>query len=156
MLAATGTPMSLVVPYVVSNVIGVVMLVFAWRTQRGTRIVLAAGFAIAAVVNGWTAVTSPERYLAFARTAIPPYPWLIEHAAQWLRWIVLVIALGQLGGAILLAFGGRTAARTGALVLVAFLVAIAPFGLGSAFPASLLMAAAVWKVGALPRSTRPI
>lgn len=138
---------SLAIPYLLSNLLGLVMLVIAWRWATVARVLIVAGFVTAGVFNIVTALADPEGYLRFADHAWPPYPWLVEHVfALAPRGFVLAIATAQIAGAVLLAFGARRVARAGALVLVVFLVAIAPFGIGSAFPSSLLLAAAVWCV----------
>ncbi len=134
-------------PYVITNVLGIALVVLAWRRPGLTRGVLASGFVAAALVNMHGALTDPDAYFAFARFAIAPYPWLIEHVFAVAPVVFLIaIAIVQLAGAIMIAFGNRAIARVGGMLLIAFLVAIAPFGYGSAFPAPLLFAVVVARV----------
>ncbi len=134
-------------PYVIANLIGVGLVVLAWRRPGLTRSLVAIGFTIAALFNAHQAMTAPASYLAFARSAVPPYPWLIEHVFALAPAVfILAIATVQLAGGVMLAFGNRAIARTGGFALIAFLLAITPFGYGAAFPAPLLYAVAIGRV----------
>jgi hypothetical protein len=143
---AVATPL-IVLPYVIANLIGLGLVVLAWRRPGLARAAVAFGFVGAALFNAHEALTRPASYLAFARSAVPPYPWLIDHVfALAPAMFVLSIAIVQLAGGLLFGFGNRALARTGGFALIAFLIAIAPFGYGSAFPATLLYTVAIGHV----------
>jgi hypothetical protein len=135
------------IPYLASNLLAVGLVVLAWRRPGLTRSLIAIGFVAAALFNAHQALTDPSSYLAFERHAIPPYPWLIHHVfALAPALFLLAIAAVQLVGGLMVGFGNRAVARTGGFALIAFLIAIAPLGYGSAFPSSLLFALAVGRV----------
>lgn len=117
---------------------------------------LAALFAAAAVVNVVTVLRVPGAYVeGFAPWAVPVYRSFITGPfARYELAFVSTIAVGQaLVAALLLA--RPSLARIGAAGAVGFLLAIAPLGLGSAFPAPLTMAAAVVVMAVRWRSPSP-
>lgn len=137
-------PREFLAPYLVSNLIALVMLGLAWRRPRVARWLMVAVFAWAAGTNARFALVSPEVYLEYAtltpsalyRTFIEG--WFAAHVAP----MVLAIAAGQALIAVFLA-GPRAARWAGVLGAVVFLAAIAPLGVGSAFPFSLIFGAAI-------------
>ena len=131
-------------PYLISNVLAIGVAILAWRKPSSARWVLVALFAVAAVVNAQLALEQPEAYLEYA--AITPIPLYADFIDGWfrshIRLMVLAIATGQIAIAALSAAPQpwRTFGGAGALT---FLIAIAPLGIGSAFPCSLILCAAV-------------
>lgn len=130
------------IPYAVSNLIGLLLLWLNWKRPRAGLIVFGIVFLLAGIFNFYTASTTPEDYQQYASWAwIDFYVEFItgffkHHAGT----IVKIIALGQiLIGAMLLTKKGRMKlpAVIGGII---FFVAIAPLGLGAAFPATLIMA----------------
>ncbi len=131
-------------PYIGSNVVALALVGLALYRPVWGRYALVLLFAAAGVLNAVLAIADPASYLGFADLAV--WPWyraFIEgpfaaHAA----WMVAAIALGQLvvAGLLMLARPWHTLGAAGAIV---FLLAIAPLGLGSAFPSTVVMAAAV-------------
>jgi hypothetical protein len=132
-------------PYIGSNVVSVLLIVAAIFRPRAIRWIYVVIFVAAGLLNGYTAITQPSVYVdGYAPLAIAPYRSIITGMfAEHVQMFVLVIAAGQIliGG--LLADGDRQR-RLGVIGATIFLVAIAPLGVGSAFPATLLMAAALW------------
>lgn len=127
-------------PYVASNIIGLALIVaaIAWpRVARGGYVILFAG---AAAVNAYLGITRPDLYItSFGTLALlPVYRDFINGPfAAHATAILLGIAICQLLIAILLTQSGRAflAAVIGGVI---FFVAIAPLGMGSALPATLL------------------
>lgn len=127
-------------PYVAANVIGLALIVaaIAWpRVARGAYVVIFAG---AAAVNAWMGITQPDLYVtAYGTLALlPVYRDFIKGPfAEHATGILLGIAIFQLLIAILLTQSGRAllAAVIGGVI---FFAAIAPLGVGSALPATLL------------------
>lgn len=132
------------VPHLVAIVFGLALLVATWKRPNLGRVLLVALFAWAAATNAYTALTTPWVYLDFASlTESPVYKAIIvgpfaRHLTVW----VLMIALAQAMIAIGLALRGQLA-RVAAVGAIVFLIAIAPLGIGSGFPSSLLLAGAV-------------
>ena len=138
-------PSNLLIPVIVSNLFALVLLLAGWfwpKTARGFFVLI---FFAASIVNIVTALRNPGLYVeGYGDLALLPvyrdfiHGFFSRHTAP----IVLTIAAGQLMVAILLIqkkllfFSGTTGA-------VLFLLAIAPLGLGSAFPSTLVLAGAI-------------
>ncbi|HMO41275.1 MAG TPA: hypothetical protein PKC76_18050 [Saprospiraceae bacterium] len=130
-------------PYLFSNAIALLILLAAWKSPRWARWSLVFLFLAASIFNAYTASTTPEVYLTYGEMSIPLYTrfiygWFADHA----QLMVTLIAIGQLTVALLLSLHGRWRSL-GMFGGIIFLMAIAPLGLGSAFPCSLLLAAAL-------------
>lgn len=142
-LAFRGFEERWAIPYAVSNVVAIATLVAATTRPQVARWSVAAMFAYAALYNAWLAFDRPEEYQGFASLAI--IPWYSEFIAGPFKSIamplILAIAAGQALCAILLALGGRLTAF-GAIGVTLFLMAIAPLGVGSAFPFSIAVSLA--------------
>jgi hypothetical protein len=145
------------VPYLVSNGVALAILTFAFVRPRAVRWIWAGIFVWAAAVNTLTAHQTPLAYLAYA--ALTPSAFYRHFIENWFSQHILLtvqtIAVGQLAIALLLANGGR-ARKYGVIGASIFLLAIAPLGVGSAFPFSLMAAASLlvmeWKISAATRT----
>ncbi len=113
-------------------------------------------FAWAAATNTNTALTTPWVYLEYADLAVLEVyrsfilGWFSAHVAP----MVLAIAAGQAVITVLLALP-RPWRRLGVLGAIVFLMAIAPLGVGSGFPFSLTLAAALLVFDRRLRAARP-
>jgi len=146
-MAVHGIPTAYVLPYVVSLAIAVAMLILAGTRPQATRWMLFTLFAYACGYNFWLGATHPREYQGFADLVIIPWyrdvitgPFLERD-----RFYIIAIALGQGITALGWLFGGRSMV-VGALGSTLFLASIAPFGVGSAFPFSAIVALASWIV----------
>lgn len=127
--------------YVVSNTIAVLVLWLAWKKPTAARMCLGVIFLGASLFNAYTAATTPEDYLGYERFAV------LESYRQFIRgWfakhtgpMVLSIAAGQFVIAIGM-FLNRKLKRMAIVGAVVFGLAIAPLGVGSASPCSILLA----------------
>lgn len=127
---------------VASNLVALALLFVSRRWPRVGRALFCVLFAWAFAINLRLALTQPSAYLEYARWAIEPYRRFILGAfARHAGPIIAAIACGQLAIAALTAARGRWAAL-GLAGAIAFLLAIAPLGRGSAFPFSLITSAA--------------
>jgi hypothetical protein len=133
-------------PYWTSNAAALLLLGISWRWPNAARFVFAAMFLGAAFVNARLALARPAEYLEYAKFAILPgyrefiLGWFADHA----QGVVMSIAGGQaLCGALMLS---RKTVWLGAIGQAIFLLAIAPLGVGSAFPFSLTCVAGLWLV----------
>jgi hypothetical protein len=123
-------------------VIGGLMLLAAWRRPLLGRFLYLALFTWACFMNFWTATMRPAVYLDYGPLAVLGVyrEFIAGFFAQHAAALVMTVA-GCQG---LIAFGlaiGGPLARIGLVGAVCFLVAIAPLGVGSGFPSTLLMAA---------------
>jgi hypothetical protein len=128
-------------PHLVSIAIAILMALAAWKRPSLGRGLFAVLFLWASLVNGRLAIRDPAAYLEYANlTESPVYRGIIEGPfARHITGYVMVIALGQLCIAIGMLLRGLLT-RTACVGAIIFLVAIAPLGIGAAFPATLIMA----------------
>lgn len=132
------------IAYIISNVAALVLLYCASAWPRIGRLLFVLLFAWASWTNWGTALNNPEAYLDYAQlTFLDLYKqtiegWFSEHTVA----AVGIIATCQALIAVSMALKGWVF-KVGALGAIVFLVAIAPLGVGAAFPATLLMALAM-------------
>ena len=131
------------IPYIFSNILFGISVWAAWKRPMAARIFLAGFFIWASVVNTNTAIHKPEVYLEYAQLSfLPIYKDFINgFFAQHVRAFVMSVACGQF-----LIFAGlclnKNFTYMACLGGIIFGLAIVPLGVGSAFPATLLMAIA--------------
>ena len=133
-------------PYIISQVAGLVILFAAWKNTRIGRILFALLFFWAASVNMYMGLTDPGIYLEYAGMALPFYRDLINGRFNDHKEIIIpLIAVGQLLIAVGMVLKDRWVqwACTGAIV---FLLAIAPLMVGSGFPFSVTVSIAAWLI----------
>ncbi len=132
-------------PYLVSNLFSVALATVAFKWPRLSRFLFVAIFVAAGFFNAFMALTEPEAYLSYADMAIlnSYRSFIAGFFFFFSRFFVLSIALGQLLVAVLLC-GGKNFLRLGVTGGIMFFLAIMPLGLGSAFPASLILAIALF------------
>ncbi len=132
-----------ILPYAITNA-GMLSLAFiCWRWKGAGRILFVLLFLGAAGVNAATALYRPADYLAFAYTTWSEAyrAFILGFFGRHVSLIVSLIAAGQLAIAVLLA-GKGWAVRAGLAGAMVFFAAIAPLGIGSAFPSTLIAACA--------------
>ena len=131
--------------YIGANAFALGALALAFWHRPAARWVACGLFAWAAAVNGYTAVTHPRVYLDYA--TLTPSAWYRDFILGWfsshVRPMVIAIAAGQAVIALLLALADSRAQRLGAAGAITFLLAIAPLGVGSGFPFSVVFSACV-------------
>lgn len=129
-------------PYLISQVISLLILLAAWKNTRLGRILFAVLFFYAGIYNMYIGFTKPNEYLGFANLALPFYRdfingWFSRHH----HIIIPLIAAGQLliAAGMMWKNGWVKWACAGA---IAFLLSIAPLMVGSAFPFSITVSVA--------------
>lgn len=135
-----------IIPYLISQAASLVILAVATARTRWARWLFAILFFWAFVVNMYTGLTNPGAYLDYADMAIPPYRdfingWFNDHK----HIIIPLIALGQLFisvGMLLKTFWVKLAC----IGAIAFLLAISPLLVGSAFPFSITVSVAAFLI----------
>lgn len=129
--------------YMVSNTVGLFMLIAAIFAPLLARFLMVLIFVGAAVFNAFMAIRSPELFMVYgAMTVSPVYEQFIYGAFRNnITAIVVSISVCQLATGIFIA-GKGPLLRLGLAAATIFLVAIAPLGAGSAFPSTLVLAIA--------------
>jgi hypothetical protein len=154
-------PDEYLVPYLISNAVALTILALAFRRPIAVKWIWAAIFVWAAAANSLTASGDPRVYLVYgALTPSETYRVFIEGwFSRHIQQMVLSIAVGQLVLAALLIRTDRARRRLGVAGAVVFLLAIAPLGVGSAFPFSLIAAASLlvmeWRISLASRHQVP-
>jgi hypothetical protein len=148
----TDTEMRIV--QLISTGVACLMLAVSWRSRPFGRFMFIALFAWAAQLNVRTALTAPEVYLEYA-----PLAWsswyrdiILGPFARHITPVVAAIGVGQAAIAVGVSLRGRAAAL-GLIAAVVFLLAVAPLGIGSGFPATVIMALAALKLLDAPYAT---
>jgi len=132
--------------YLIVNAFSVVQLVGSYRWPSVTRLVFCLIFGVAAYINIQTVLDSPWVYQDYADYAIPLYRWFILGPFEpIITPMVLSIAVGQALIAIAMLLKDDWF-RMGCLGGIVFCLAIAPLGLGAAFPATALLALALYRL----------
>jgi len=147
------TPNEMFYAQMISITLAIAMVLVSWHYRLAGRIFFVLLFLWAAQVNFLTAFSRPDAYLDYAPLALVDWyrDFIRGFFAQHVTAIVAAIALGQLAIAILVSLSGR-GVSVGLWGAIVFLVAIAPLGVGSGFPTTLIMA---WAAGLLLMSTYP-
>ncbi len=133
------------IPWIFSNTIAVIVLILSLKKTTITRLLFAILFMWACWLNYTTAHNNPSNYLNYA--ALTPFSLYANFINGWFKshiiTMVSLIAIGQGLIAIGLLLKGRIVkiACFGAIV---FFLAIAPLGIGSGFPSSLIAAVAIY------------
>lgn len=134
------------VAYLISNALAVTLIGTSKKHLRFTRHMFLLIFAAAAVANTYIAIDAPWAYQDYADTAIPAYKkFILEAFEPIITPMVLTIAFCQLLIAISM-LGKRQLLRTGCWAGIIFCISIAPLGLYAAFPATLLLAVALFRL----------
>ncbi len=133
------------VPWLLSNSIAILFLVAAIRKPKLARLLFALLFAWACWLNYTTAHYNPEEYLNYA--TLTPFGLYHDLIKGWFKAhivsMVTIISLGQGLIAIGMLLKGWVVRLSG-LGAIVFFLAIAPLGIGSGFPATILSAVAIY------------
>ena len=134
------------VPYLISQVASVIILIVAWKKTKWARVLFALLFFWAAGTNMYIGITSPDTYQEYADLAIPAYRDFINGWFRHYNYIIIpLIAIGQflIASGMLLRGWWVNAACIGAII---FLLSIAPLMVGAAFPFSITVSIAAWLI----------
>ncbi|MBS1600876.1 MAG: hypothetical protein JST75_21830 [Bacteroidetes bacterium] len=133
------------IPNIISITISILCIAGALRKPIWTRFFLAALFLWASYINTKTAINAPGEYLNYSRlTYMRLYKEFIDgFFSQHIRQIVIPIAVCQF----LISVGlqlNKLWTKLACVGGIIFDLAIVPLGVGSAFPATLLVAVAFY------------
>lgn len=133
------------IAYSLSNVAAVLLLWACWKKPLWGRLLFFLLFAWATWFNSTTVLSTPAVYTGYAQyTFSDGYRQFINgFFAQHTAPFVLAIAVGQAGIALSMLAKGWLF-RLGTAGAMVFLLSIVPLGTGSAFPATVVMAAGMW------------
>ena len=133
------------VPWILSNSIAILFLVAAIKKPKLARLLFALLFIWACWLNYTTAHKTPDEYLNYA--SLTPFNPYYDFITGWFKLniisMVTMISIGQGLLAIGLLLKGWTV-RIACFGAIVFFLAIAPLGIGSAFPFSLIASAAIY------------
>ena len=133
------------IPWIISNSVAVLLLLAAIKKPKLARLLFALLFLWACWLNYTTAHKNPTDYLNYAN--LTPFSVYSDFISGWFKShiiaIVTLISIGQglIGLGLLLKGWIVRLAGIGAVI---FFLAIAPLGIGSAFPFSLIAIAAIY------------
>ena len=126
-------------PYVITHVITFIMILICYKWPKIGKVAWGIIFILAGIFNIFTVVKDPQAYLGYRDNAVDFYKFFIDGVfSSFTIFIVSLIGTGQILVGIFLFRRGKLF-LLGILGGIIFLVAIAPLGIGSAFPATLLM-----------------
>ncbi len=128
------------IPWLLTNVISLILIGICAKWPRLGSFIWGIIFFLAGVYNGLMTIQQPEAYQIYGETAVPYYKGFIHGSfAENTALFILIIALSQ----IMISVGLFIKDKLYKIALIGgivFLIAITPLGIGSAFPATLLMA----------------
>ncbi len=139
-------PHEYLLPYLISNALAIGLLTLAFPKPGWVRWASVAIFLWAAWTNGRIALTRPLDYQTFGELAVLRayrtfiHGWFRDHTPL----LLLPIAVCQFAIAILLIRNTQSMRRLAVAGAILFLLAIAPLGVGSAFPFSLTYSLALF------------
>lgn len=131
--------------YCISNAVALLLLWTAWKQPRLSRLLFFLLFAWASWTNWTTALRNPQFYIEYADLSfLTVYKqfilgWFSDHVTESVGFI----ATCQAAIAISMLLKGWIL-KAGTIGAIIFLLAIAPLGVGSAFPFSLIASAALY------------
>jgi hypothetical protein len=128
--------------YLISNAVGLLLIYVCYRWFKAGRIVFSLIFLAAGIFNFYTAGKSPDVYVeAYGDSAWFSFykDFIYGFFSQHVTLLVRIIAAGQIIIGIFLLLRG-VLFMLGILGGIIFLLAIAPLGIGSAFPCTIFMA----------------
>jgi hypothetical protein len=135
---------SYIIPYFVSNLVFGMVLIAAFKRPMFARIFFIICFAGAGIFNALTAFYNPAAYLTYADTT--PVLWyenfIRGYFSSHVLECVVAIGFGQILVGVGLTLDNRWT-RLACIGGITFGVAIAPLGVGSAFPSTIVMALAL-------------
>lgn len=132
------------IPYLISQIVFLFLLFAGLRWFPVGRLLWIIIFLAAGIFNFYTASTQPEAYVMYAEGALLPFykNFILGDFSRHPDFYVKPIAMGQIFIGLLL-MGRDRLFKLGCFGGMIFLVAIAPLGIGSALPATLVGAMAL-------------
>ena len=133
--------------YIISNIIAILMLWASWKHSRLLRFMLLIVFVWASWTNWNEAIVAPQFYMDSATLPFSGFSRHILHGwfSKHITLVVGFIATYQALIAVSMLLKGWIF-EMGIIGGIVFLLAIAPLGVGAAFPCTVILAIALWRV----------
>ena len=132
------------VPYLISQVVSVIILITAMNKTRWARWLFALLFLWASITNMYLGLTNPDTYLSYADMAVPIYRDFINGWFSHYNHIIIpIIAIGQFLIAMSILLKGWLV-KWACIGSIIFLLSIAPLMVGAAFPFSITVSIAAF------------
>lgn len=126
-------------PYTITHVITFSLIFVCYKWPKIGKVAWGIIFILAGIFNLYTVISNPQAYLVYSQGAVGLYQKFINGVfSSYTALIVSSIASGQILVGIFMLMK-RKLFLLGIVGGIIFLVAIAPLGIGSAFPSTLLM-----------------
>jgi len=133
------------IAYIIANAFAIVLLLLAWKQPRISRALFSMLFFWACYTNWHVALTKPDDYLFYANLTFSGtyrdfiYGWFTNHI------LLMVGSIATCQGLIAISFLLKGwIYNVGTVGAIVFLLAIAPLGVGSGFPCTIILAAALY------------
>jgi hypothetical protein len=130
--------------YIISNIVALIILLASWKHYRVSRMMLFILFAWASSTNLNEAIVAPQFYMDYSGLTFSNLyrnfiqGWFSRHILLSVGFIATCQAFIAIS---MLLSGGLF--KIGAAGAIIFLVAIAPLGVGAAFPCTIILAIAI-------------
>ncbi|HEY9045509.1 MAG TPA: hypothetical protein VIN08_06415 [Ohtaekwangia sp.] len=131
------------VQYIVTNIIAILTTITVMLWPNAGRVLLSGIFIGAAAFNAFTAMENPSLYLVFGELTVSDFyrTIILGPFSRHTQLYIYGIAGCQLLIGAFLLYKGRLM-KIAMVCAILFLLAIAPLGFGSAFPATLILSTA--------------
>ena len=138
-------PQEYLVPFILTNIISIILIIVSIKWIDAGKIIFAVIFLFACGFNVYNVINHPDSYLEFGKTAKLFFyrDFIFGDFRDNIIIYIIIIAVIQLMISFFL-FTESFLTNYGFTGGIIFLVLIAPLGLGSAFPSTLLMALALY------------
>jgi hypothetical protein len=135
-----------IVPYLISQIVSIILLFVAWKWTKVARILFALLFFWASGTNLYLGLVNPKVYLEYGEFAIPLYSNLINGwFGSYFDMVIPLIAIGQFFVALGMLLKGWLV-KIACIGVILFLLAIAPLMVASAFPFSITVSIAAFLI----------
>jgi hypothetical protein len=128
------------IPYAVTHAAALLLIFICFKWPKIGKVAWGIIFILAGIFNIFTVIRDPDAYLTYSEHALEFYKFFIDGVfSSFTIFVVSLIGAGQ----ILVGYFLLRKERLflfGILGGILFFIAIAPLGIGSAFPSTLLMA----------------
>lgn len=133
----------MLIPYIISNVAALAILWFSVKKPSVAKVMLAVLFVGAGAANVYISFTNPAAYRTFAETSVLDWYAVVINGffSDYTTLIVSCISIVQVYVGVSMFLDG-TRFSAGCVAGLLFGLMIAPLGIGSAFPSSVIFSLA--------------
>ena len=137
-------PHEFLLPYIITNGLSLIMIWISYKFYRTGKYVFGVIFVLASIFNFYNVIKDTESYLEFGKTAILFFynDFIFGPFRDHIMVYILTISIIQMFIGLCL-FTEGVMESYGIIGGIIFFILIAPLGIGSAFPSTLLMVVAL-------------